>query len=242
MGKWKKNSTFGPSGKNSKGFALIGLLTVLPLIFISLAGLTLWLAALRDVNFASSRCRYHALLSQEKMARLLDSLLDLNPEAKKLQLARKLAEHELRIAKLTAQPEAIILAEAHLASVLSGQSVLRLQQERILFQARTIRFRTIDMFNADTLPLLGKSMIENNGTLGLAVIPSPLRDASPEYLLRPNFDKQQTLVMKWQFQIHSRIPLWLKEFVNDATSKGHCAATLKKEVDLWHAHLVAVRL
>lgn len=217
---------------------MTAMMALLPLLLTLLVTLATFAGGLKRWTEMTSSCRISVLDGQAEMARLLIELESLNPQARSLQQARAVADQALAAARASKVAPAIAAAALHQRLVMGVQRRLRMKQEMLLARARGVPPGTPIKARR-----LARSLAVRLGPRpwsGLAVRPVPANSDSPEFLPVPNFTQAQALQLKFQVDLLSEVPSWLKQWIGPkATLSSHCEATLNKEKNLWQAQLSA---
>ncbi|HEY8272455.1 MAG TPA: hypothetical protein VIG33_16300, partial [Pseudobdellovibrionaceae bacterium] len=208
---------------SQKGFALIGLISLLPVI---LAG---GLAVFSTFGFLKSdlgtlnACRAKQLQIQNKAGKNLSKLLKLNPRALKLRIQQAHAEKALAAAIESGQPPAIAAAEAYLLKIQMQRQVLAIKQ-KVLIQTADIWLASggADLpkelqreWSQHNTPL--KSWIQSSLRLTAAKVPklavqADIPEVAPVYQLLPHFEEAQSWEQTWNVEF--RTVSWAQKFLN----------------------------
>lgn len=215
------------------------MLSLIPLIFSLAIGLTIVGIHLREYHKRQTSCRSLLVNTQNRLGSILENLLALNPEARKLRAQRKLAERNLARAIKTANPLLIKAAAAQLAIVTVLQLKLKAQQTALLARAQSHVEEVYTSFKQT----VGTTQLHYPSAWpGLAVFAQPPTSLSPDYILKPNFKNQQTLEAQWKIHMHAHVPDFLRLIpIQRWHLKGQCAASLKKSGPKWQPILAAAK-
>lgn len=231
----------GLGKRRTAGFALIGFLVFVPLSLTLLAGLGLFASGIKGSDWASSSCRLAVWNAQNEMARAMTELERLNPEARRLRLARRKNSLQLSLAIAAVQPELVALLKAERRLILAAQFRLRLTQEHWLSQARLSRQSAREKFSKRAWTARPDPPRIESKVIDLAVVRSPPLDASPDILPSPDFELAQKLGLSWKAELLRDSPKdWLRLLgLKPMRLEGRCAATLAKKGNKWRPILVA---
>jgi hypothetical protein len=233
--------------KNQKGFALIILISLLPLIMagglLVFCGFSFIKTDLGTLNL----CRALQLEVQNKAAQKLESLLKLNPRALKLRLAQIRAEKTLALAVKSGNPAALAAAEAHLLTIRMQRQVLDLKQRSLITSANTsLKLGGLDLqrrlsqewytqSRGVTSWLQGKLQLGSGKIPALAVQPDFV-EVAPLYEPAPQFEEAQAWHQEWQLEF--RTISWADKFFNfHERFQRSCSTSLYSENSAWSARL-----
>jgi hypothetical protein len=225
---------------NSRGFASVALLLLMPLLltgFAVLAGTFLVLTAEGKIRH---QCRVELLKSQKRVSDLLRELMDLNPEAARLRRweKRSLAGPQAARGWVVRQQIALALRQksliqrARLESALGPARASRATRELYL-QA------TLSTENAPSRVRAAWKSRRKGGAFELNA--SPNDSLTPDYHPVARFSDKQVMTLNWEIGLSEILPDWL-EPLTGATPlklKGECAATLIQEGENWVPKLSA---
>ncbi len=232
---------------------MIGFLILLPFLISVLsliAGSVLLLNA--DARLKHD-CRTSVLNSQREVASKLSELISLNLPAKALRVERTLAENELRLATLAANPPAVTIAKAHLLSVQLRQNALMIRQKALVVLARSKSMAAPAKAKAAVLGGLTKVSQENGVRMpGLRssvragifdVETEPKGDVTPDYKPSPQFTARQTVDLNVDLELGPLLPEWLRNLLPTKGLKlnTHCQGTIERQENEWIETLNAVR-
>lgn len=222
-----------------QGFAMVGLLAVLPLTLALIGALALTLYAVKKKSLVQALCVRQGLQLQLELSSALSSLLRLNPAAKRLRVRRKSADQAVAIARASSNPKAIAVAQALRSAVILEQLALKAKQDRLLNAAEQMRLRHKRDLHG-LLRRLGVSQFrENRGfTRPLAVKPNPIDSLTPEYLLWKSFSRAQRQDFHFQVNLNPKIKIPLIDNYN-LQQRGGCSITLKNGGKKWQLAVLA---
>ncbi|MCB0365495.1 MAG: hypothetical protein H6624_19525 [Bdellovibrionaceae bacterium] len=221
--------------QSNKGFALVVLVGLLPILLCLLLIFSVMGRALLSQSRARHTCRTKTLETQVQVAQLLQQLLSYNDRARRLRLNRRSAQSALALAHLSS-PQLVPLAKANLQRITYQQTLLGSKQRALIarmdsaWEQGEYRLRTaLRRQNADSLVIIHPRS---------AFVPMPPTSLSPSYALLPGARDLQRQGAKWKIRIN---PL-IGGFENfHLTWPASCASTIVKEKDKWVPQLIAVK-
>lgn len=225
--------------RSQQGFALVSLLSLVPLLFTLLSGLGLALYAFKKKSLAQSLCVRAGLQLQADLARSLTELLRLNVKATSLRRRRAVADHNLNVALASGNPKAIAIAKAAQAAVILEQLHLRGRQERIFTEASKARYRHARDLRGELRPLGATAGLQSDSSYfrPLAVRPEPPTSPSPNYSPVPTFVQAQS--HRFRFQVDLAPPDLPLPFPKGRFRQiTECSITLEKEAPLWKPRIL----
>ncbi|MBX2987570.1 MAG: hypothetical protein KF802_06710 [Bdellovibrionaceae bacterium] len=227
---------------NRRGFAMISLLTLLPVLLAAGACLFFIMGFVEDRTATRNGCRRQLLQGLEQAGRPMKQLMDLNPLAWRLRAEKTAALAALAAATAAGNPAAVSAANMRLQVIQQKQTSLDLRQKALLRRAdaslkssQTLAWRAVARAPLNFLvPQPQKPVF----------IPPALRPdgpgPAPVYVLPPDFERRQTLAQKWQSRFELRGPLQ-----NFLPARGRlnetCAATLVPRGNFWRSRLTEAR-
>ena len=223
--------------KKTKGFALILMLSLIP---VMTSGILLTFATLMvleaDLALKYS-CRLTGLQGQKKVAPLLKNLLHLNKNALQLRIMETQALQQLA---MNPNPAAKIAAELRLQKIRAKQEVLDVQQKEIIkhgnaillsaFELTQQKLKIISTQNQSIL--LRFQLLSLDGRAPLLAVHPTMVGLAPTYGPLPTFEEDQALAHSWQYQVTVARP-FSKFLHGDFKINKSCAVTLKKEGESW---------
>jgi len=233
--------------KSPEGFATLLLLSLLPVILagglLVFSAFSIFKTDLGTLNL----CRARQLEIQNKVAKKLERLLKLNPQALKLRLAEARAQKALALASKSANAAAIAAAEAFLLKVQLQRRALGLKQEALISSANEDlasegkelprRLRQEWDFHSRAV----KPWFEGTLHLGPRRIPSlavaaDLKDAAPVYQPVPGFEEAQAWSQTWEWDV--RTASWARTFLKfQGRFERSCSTSIYSESTAWSAKL-----
>ncbi len=239
---------------NNQGSILVMTLILIPL-FLVLAGVgTAGLLSLRQQAQDLHSCRITLLQLHLELAKKLNFLLEMNPQATELRLER--AEAEKMVEANLENPPGLVAAQAELVAVITKQRAFHLRQTALIREAEMSAdtelygvHRQIQQLHEKTAVLF-RERANFGRDLRFGEIPKvklnvkavpPISD-SPDYEPVPYFELKQTLQLNWQSHPVAHLPEWLPLLKGDSnlTIQSQCAATLTKGGSEWTARLAEV--
>jgi len=188
------------------------------------------LTGLVTLTRANHACRLTLLRQQKDMGVALRKLLDLNSMAQSLRLSRQRAEWALKAALATGSPAVIAGARAHLAQLINSQIRFRKYQLQFHREASRIRRATRDqLIQFDSGLTYAHIQVQSPTSFGFPTRLTPFNSLSPDEVPGPHFSSRQALSATWSVQF------------SDSVIRGICSSTLKKEGNLWVAHLIEAK-
>jgi hypothetical protein len=231
--------------KNSKGFALVVLLSLVPALS---AGILLVFSILtifeKDLELKHT-CRLLGIDGQKKVSTQIRNLFKLNPQALRLKLIEAQALQQLA---LNPNPAVKLASAAKLKKVRAQQEILDTRQKQILNYGNLImtsnfiktqtalRNATVDKVS----PLIHFDLISLSGTSPRMAVRTNMDGLAPTYTTQPNFNEAQALVHFWQYQLSVTSPF--SKFLNGKFKISRsCSVTLKEEGDTWIPQIGAAK-
>ncbi|MNJ99850.1 hypothetical protein D3C87_176310 [compost metagenome] len=234
--------------QSQKGFSAVLILTLLPALLAFFFLVHLGIGFIQFELRLNHVCRQTHINTQNKVGVYLKKLLELNPKALKLRQAEALAQKAVLAAVGT---PAYPAAQARLLQVqLQRQMLAQQQQEllRISNQTLIIGFersrkglhREQQSFTPSLRPLLSTQFALIPGKAPRLAVRPDFPDTAPAYFPENDFEEQQALVQKWQYNVKVS-PLF--KFFLDGQFKFEkdCAVTLSQEALSWTAKIHKVR-
>jgi hypothetical protein len=224
--------------KNQKGFALVLMISLLPVVMAGAACLFVFVGLLEDRIVPKNACRRHLLMGLEQISTPLRTLMNLNPQAVQLRVQMKAALSALAAATAAGNPPAMARALRWVQKVRQQQRLLDRQQKILLRSAETLLRLAHDRAGAALRQKpIGFLKTENLRPSAVRVAVRPdVPTTAPVYVFEDDFETRQTLAYEWQSRFVLRGPL-----ANFLTASGRfpdvCAATLTKETWPWQARL-----
>lgn len=198
--------------KNQKGFALIFLISFLPLVLAATFCLYMFFTFSKSDTELAHTCHKEQILILEKVKTSILQLLALNPKAYRLRHKTLRAQERLKIASRTANPIIIAAAVAHLAMILNERRELDAQQKSIIKSANAfinsgqeslklqLAGRMYGQSSAvRSFAALDVSQLKTKKTV-LAVKPD-FPDLAPAYQTKNNFSAEQALELSWRIRL-----------------------------------------
>lgn len=220
---------FASRRKNSRGFASLASLTLIPIVltfFIGFAGLIHLLN--RDTQM-DLKCLNILYSVQYKNSILLDRLLKLNPQAERLRFSRSIAEKALAAAVASGNVFAIRIAVKRLQIIISKQQLLNTKQKGILLGTEQNRKLTLSLASANP-------KFRHINVPKLAVSPDNPLDLAPVYLKNQEFFHDQTARIKYSIPIFTmdfiKFVLWLDSNMNPMTEMALAEVNRQCEVSI----------
>lgn len=235
------------SQKGSATFFLV----LLPLFLTLVCALIGAMALLLLYEKNQHQCRTNLLGAQTKIAKPLQSLLQLNSEAAAIRVEIATAKAALAAALASLNPPAIAAAKARLNAAQMHKQTMIWRQQAILMQAKFFSMQNFystrhafkEAHSADR-DALSKLMALTNYSMQVEPAPLAVTKADklepPLYKVVNDFSNKQKITARWSCNLdigdgqplHFWTPLSMKW-------SGSCAATLRQKGDTWEAILVA---
>ncbi len=244
--------------KNQRGFALVFLLSILPIILA--AGFFLLFSQYLTQNWMQSlhTCRTELLNTQRKASQTLSQLMELNKLVKTLRISLIAAEAELVAALATEDYPLAAQAEREILNIKKQQKNLAAVQKTLIAQADLqmlsgvakliTQLRAQDAVIRARLPSFFAYHIEKMepSVSTLAVKPDS-SDVAPVYELKPSFESSQALSVSWISVFQTKFQTNPSENSKGAVQwvhqkhqkKDFCSASLKVDGSKYEAILRA---
>lgn len=225
--------------RDQSGFALVLLVTLLPLLLGGILFLYFATTQIEIRSHLNQVCRAELLEIQEEGSSLIKSLMALN----KLIDVVKWADFIAGIATVLAffNPGLIAVVRGILRLTKSARTAIPKIQKLILFglgpgltqkllKVRATLLETLNEYTSKTenLLLISDKVFIGNYVRPLSVEPKNPKARLTKYKLREDFSKKQNIFLLWQYQLTSNSEIfpwtpWKQKF------HGYCSATLREE-------------
>jgi hypothetical protein len=224
--------------KRSRGFALVGLIAILPVALSFLSIVAAAAMVLKHDTQISALCDRETFQLQEAMAKKLDELLKLNPRAKKLIEQKKDLQ---KCAETDPEPNTKAGCEAALAIVVVQQIILAAQQHIIIGTANT---------SAQISALKLQNEIKNEHPRviehDLQVWPKQLIEIAPEYNPVSHFSEAQRIEVHYSTSLAAIVDSTLLKIlgvhsIHKSNLSRACAATIVKSGNKYKAQLAEAK-
>jgi hypothetical protein len=241
--------------KNENGNVTLALLGLLPLCLAVFLTVIAIFYVLRTHGVNLHECRTRLMRAESERLLVMQELMSLNPEARKLRAQEKYAMKAVRAARLTGNPQAIAAAEAAHGVVLALQLALSTKQKSLLLKANLearislsrlkSAIKTETNKDEQTYSSIGKSVIGDMSEERevLAVEAKPSDSLTPDYEPAPNFEERERMRLTWKFWPARLLPDWLsyaEPYLRDFFIDGQCSSTAeKKGNNQWRSRLAA---
>ncbi len=237
--------------ERQKGFALVFLITLLPLV---LAALTFLYVATTQIEIKSTlqqTCRIELMKGQQTASSLIKSLMALN----KLVTVVKWGDFIARVLSLAATPFPPVAAAIRgiLALAKTAKTAIPLIQKAILIglgagletylmNGHRALLKILNHYarKSTDLVTLSNKIVFANYIRGLSVEPENPNARLTTYRLKKDFENKQELFLHWKYQLKTS-PFLFEWAPWQQTFHGYCSATLKKE-EPWEPTLYAGKL
>lgn len=230
--------------RNNQGFALISLLTILPLILaIALITFSIIDILKKDLEM-KYLCRTDLLSAQRENEKSIQSLFKLNRRSTSLRSKKLNTQKALALAIARADPVATAASKARLAIIHGQQIALAAEQNSLIIlanQQMKIRQRNLELKvrnsfrNRPTASINYQLTSLKSSKTSLAVRPTH-SDIAPNYERAPSFSDAQSLDLKWQYNQSLNRP-FSTFLLYSGTIEHRCSATLMKTRDQWMARI-----
>lgn len=229
---------------HEKGFALMGLCILLPLILVLISVLMLSSFWLKNFWATQKICEEQSLQAQQQMAPLLSSLLKLNPEIIILRKEKIRTQAQLALAIGSGNAPAIAALRIKLQAIQLRLLAIFAQQNFLFQKAEMSRWKMVARFHNLT-KMYTPSQVRRifQFPLSLAVKPDSLSEKPPLYSLVEDFEKNQRLEVQWKQNLFQSSPVALQRILSlkILSMARSCSATLEKRNHGWHTRLIKVR-
>ncbi len=231
---WRKATTGHPM--NNKGFSVVALCILLPLILL-LTAIFIWISFwLKNFWGAQKICEEAVLKAQTQMRPLISQILDLNPEILKLRKVRTALRIKMAAAVAHGNAPLVATLKVQLKLIEIRLMALFAQQNLIFEQARLIRLRTLSGFQGQTKGL-GHQQSQRTFTYSrsLGLVPDQLAEFPPAYQVPSDFTEKQSLELQWTQKLYQDD---LRSFM-----KRGCKASIETAVGnrKWRPRLLKAR-
>lgn len=217
-----------------KGFFVLSLASLIPLLIGVMTTVAVLQFALRKKLAAQALCVSHGLSLQAALRENLVQLLRLNPQAERLRAQKSKALQALKVAIATANGPAMAAARAALTAIHLQQVALAARQQALLAQARLDRIHAKARLAASVRPMNVKNFsAQEYYVRPLAVDPTPPGDLAPSYKPVAAFSNKQK--QKFSFDISMTPGIWR----GDWTQETSCEITLNGKESSWHLQIAA---
>ncbi len=241
--------------KNERGNVTLALLGLLPLCLAVVLSVIAVFFVLRTHGVNLHECRTRLMRTESERLLVMQDLVGLNPEARKLRSQAKVAMKAVRAARLTGNPKAIAAAEAARAVVVALQLALSAKQKSLLVKANiearisisrlkhAIKNETMkdqQLYSANQAAVIGDISEEREV---LAVVASPSESLTPDYQPAQDFEKREQIRVSWKFWPARLLPDWLQpagDYLQEFFIEGQCSSTAeRKGNNQWRSRLAA---
>lgn len=226
-----QQTNFYATNSAEKGFALVTMLALIPLVMTLVASLAYGLIILRKKSLAQSHCVQQASIMQNELKGTLEALLKLNPRAKVLRRKKELTDRAFKAALKSKVPHLIAAAAAAKTAVYLEQAALRSAQEKLLRTADLQRTSGERRLRQKIRSLRVRNFAgKKSYWRSLAVEPVPAASLTPDYIPLPGFEKFQ------QHKFHFDVPLDPYEKIVQTTE---CKVSLSGKEKAWQVQILA---
>lgn len=221
--------------KKNQGFALVLLLSLLPLLLTGLLGVAALIPMLRHLQVGEDHCRKGALNSQARLIDGLEELIKLSQVAEKLY---KLESKALKAQRTSlGNPAAYKAATALLESIRAAQRALNARQAVLRLSTNRgahalFKQATRDLHRAQKY--LGSSFSPAPARVQGAELKVKVKRMGSSHIYEPlePLEKLQVVRATWSFEPLAHFPAWAQSlFPSLGSLKIQCAASAKKKGD-----------
>lgn len=222
------------------GFILLGCLAFLPLLLSLALGFSLWSLVLQETGETLHFCRETLLAKQKELLIAIAEVVRMNPEARALRQQRKIAELNLKMAMVSANPGAIAKAQVNLQAVVTQQMLFRSRQLRVVSQYQLRLHSSGEWARQLWLRKFQRSRPKLSiRAPQMALEESPPGELSPDYLPVRNFEDKQAFQLRWKHS-HPALELISKNRLSRASAISACATTIYRSEKQWKTSLISV--
>ncbi len=225
--------------RSSRGFGLILILSLMPLI-ISLSLVVLIMGAGLNIDQRLKKiCRDQLITAQQKSGASMTRLLFLNPVAKNLRIKKRMTEIAYAPAVASGNKVLALRLRAELAEIQLQRQQVDLQQKMILRQQTLTNWLALQQAKSHLRSALDhliqpglfdrRILFPKLKHVSLAVTPD-LPDIAPIYELKTPFEEEQTLSLFWNWSVQSRSES-LRRY--PLSFQRECSVTLTKRKNQW---------
>ena len=237
---WHYTSGFAKASYRSlvqeAGFALVSLLTLLPLLLTLTIGLGGTLYILKKKSLAQSLCLRAGIQLQHELRRNLAALIDLNPKAKRLEVRRLRAQKAFRAAIISGNPSLIAVAKANKTAVLLEQMQLRAQQAHLLVDSQRARAVHKKQLHQDLQMIAARDLKTLHASQGIAVFATSARAITPEYQPKPDFTRSQ--LEQHEFRVDLSPPFRWPVEIPSLSQTTKCSVSIEGGHNQWHIKII----
>lgn len=234
--------------ERQKGFALVFLITLLPLVLAALTFLYVGTTQIEIKSTLQQTCRAELMKAQKTASSLINTLMAIN----KLIAIVKWGEFLARIASYVTTPFPLLslAIKGILAVAKTAKTAIPLIQKAILVglgpgleyylvvgHRELSKILTAYSQKTTDLMILSNKLVFANYIRTLSVEPENPAAELTKYRLKKNFEDKQQLFLHWRYRLKAS-PALFKWAPWEQTFHGHCSATLKKE-EPWEPTLYA---
>ena len=225
--------------ENQKGFALVILAVLMPLILAALAFLYVSTTQIEIRSTLLQTCRNELIQTQEKSASLIKSLMSLNKLVDIIKWSLFIAKL-LSLASL-ANPMLAVLIKSVLAIANSSSKVISILQKTIIYslwitmENDLIKLQSqlrqiLKSYSKKTkdLMLISTQLIIGNLFREISVEAEKPNEKITKYRLKKEFSEKQKLYVRWRYnvQLAPTLTQWIDLNQN---FNGFCGVSLRKE-------------
>lgn len=197
--------------KNSKGFVSLVSLNLV-VIFISLYFILCFSVQLTAIkNYVRKVCLLESVHSQKKILRIERKLVQLNPVSTALRSQIKITQAALVVAAINSQAALIIVLQKKLVELYTQQKKLDFIQKSLIYKIQFLLTnesqsviqkinQTVDADSKDWANIIQtRSYFSKNNLAEIAFMPDSEGGLGPNYVLKKNAEKLQSLAFIWQY-------------------------------------------
>jgi hypothetical protein len=227
--------------RNEKGFSLVLILGLLPILISMLLGILYLNSWLKPNENSVHICRVNLLEAEKTVGKVIQSILDLNKAVLSLRKSRAFAEAALKSAIASGYGPAIAAAEVVVQIIIASQTALQAKQSLLVIQGNQLMIKTPYETQRKISSLVQKTNGEYQPHFNLATTIKPTipklmairriestDSGPPTYELEEDFTRKQALHVSWILNesLQKRNQIWKKPSL---TKNLNCAVSLKQE-------------
>lgn len=232
-----RSSIAQPSaGGKERGFALVSLLALLPLLLALMFGLGTSLYIIKKKSLAQSLCLRSGIQLQAELKRKLERLFELNPKANRLEARRVRAEKAFRAAVASGIPHLIAAAKANKTAILIEQTQLKAKQLSLLEEAIATRVTHQQRLRLHLQKIKVNDLKSTSQSLGLAVYPVPPFALTPEYEPTDGFAIAQQ--QQYRFNVDLNPPFDLPFSFPISHQPIECSVSIEGDPNEWRVKIL----
>ncbi|XGC80342.1 hypothetical protein ACES2L_13500 [Bdellovibrio bacteriovorus] len=230
--------------KNQKGFALVLMTALLPVLLAAFF-VIFAISGFIDKDLSiKHQCRKGGIEGQRQVGKLLTSLLNLNPKAQKLKIELERTKEQVAAALEALNYPLVGVLSVKIEKLEMARAELDAKQKQLIRESnRLLSAHHKKTKSAMQIPLskdnllISTSASNVQGKAPKLAVEADYIDIAPTYSLHPLFSERQSLKHQWTYTVSLKKPF--NQFINASFkfSKA-CAVSLEPQGKTWVPQLV----